>query len=564
MRRFLFGLALALACTGSRQETVSAARQGAAPAETQPAPIAPAPVAGAADAGVSPTPPSQAGHDTAKPAEQAATPPPASQTAQGQGTPAPATPEPPLMPDAPFRAAPPPALAVQPHFEPPVPVQRKLKNGARVLIVENHSVPLVAVDVRFLHGIDADPKGKAGLAEFVADTVDEGTKSRPAAKLAEEIEDLAANLAAAATLESSVVHLNCLTETLPKALELLADVVQNPAFRKDDVERVRVLKLTGLEQKKASIGALASDEAARILYGPEHPWGQPSGGTPQSVGAITPEELAAFHAAWWVPNDAVISVSGDVKPAEIVRMLDAAFASWKPRRLPKLALPPFPPLTRRTIQALDKAGTTQSQVWVVGRLFKATNPDAIPMRVANLTLGGLFTSRLNMNLREKHGYSYGVGSSVSLLRDTGTFLARGGIVAKNTVDAVGEYEKELQTFSDGKVSDAELASSKEALVRGLPAALETNDAVSGAMANLVSLGLPLDYYRTFAGRVGKVTRDDVRRVVTKWVKPDRWPIVIVGPVGQSKAALENLKLGPVSVEPAVPAGPAGKPAASVQ
>ena len=201
---------------------------------------------------------------------------------------------------------------------------------------------------------------------------------------------------------------------------------------------------------------------------------------------------------------------------------------------------------------------------MVGRLFKATHPDAIPMRVANLTLGGLFTSRLNLNLREKHGYSYGVNSSVSLLRNSGTFSARGGIVAKNTVDAVSEYEKELQTFSNGEVSGVELAASKEALVRGLPASLETNDAVSGAMANLVSLGLPLDYYRTFASRVNKVTQADVRRVVTKWIKPDRWPIVIVGPVGPSKAALENLKLGPVSISPAVPPAGAGKPAASVQ
>ena len=134
----------------------------------------------------------------------------------------------------------------------------------------------------------------------------------------------------------------------------------------------------------------------------------------------------------------------------------------------------------------------------------------------------------------------------------GTFSARGGIVAKNTVEAVAEYENELQTFSNGEVSAEELSSSKEALVRGLPAALETNDAVAGAMGNLVSLGLPLDYYRTFAARVEKVSRADVRRVVRKWITPARWPVVIVGPVEQSKEALEKLKLGPVSIAPAVP------------
>ena len=546
MKRLLILASLTIACAGSRQGAKSAAQQGAPPAEHQPAPIAAQGPAAQPDGGV---PAQQIGKQTEKAPEPSAAPPPAAQTAQ----PAPnAVAETPLMPDEPFRAQMPPPLARQPHFDPPVPVQRRLKNGARVLIVENHSLPLVAVSVRFLHGIDADQRQKPGLADFVADMVDEGTKTRSAEKLAEEIEDLAAHLGAGVSLETANVGLNCLTETLPKALELLADVVENPAFRDEDVERVRLLKLTALEQKKANPGALTADQAARILYGPEHPWGQPSGGTPQSIGSITAADLAAFHARWWVPNDAVISVAGDVKAGEIVRLLEEKFASWKPHALPRLALPPFPRLTRREIFALEKPGTTQSQVWVVGRLFKATDPDAIPMRVANLTLGGLFTSRLNMNLRERHGYTYGVGSSVSLLRRSGTFSARGGIVAKNTVEAVAEYENELQTFSNGEVSAEELSSSREALVRGLPAALETNDAVAGAMGNLVSLGLPLDYYRTFAARVEKVSRADVRRVVRKWITPARWPVVIVGPVEQSKEALEKLKLGPVSIAPAVP------------
>jgi zinc protease len=338
-------------------------------------------------------------------------------------------------------------------------------------------------------------------------------------------------------------------------------VVQNPAFRPEDVARVRVLKLTALEQKKANTGALAADQAARILYGPEHPWGQPSGGTPESIASITPADLAAFHARFWVPNEAVISVAGDVKADEVARLLQEKFGSWKPRPVSKMALPPLPKLARREIVALEKPGTTQAQVWVVGHLFKATDPDAIPLRVANMTLGGLFTSRLNMNLREKHGYSYGVGSSLSLMRRTGSFSARGGIVAQNTVEAVAEYENELQRFSGGTVTPAELAAAKEALVRGLPANLETNDAVSSAMANLVSLGLPLDYYRTYAARVGRVSRADVKRVATRWIKPARWPVVIVGPVAQSKEALEKLNLGPVSIAPAVPGG---KPAASAR
>ncbi|HTO96879.1 MAG TPA: pitrilysin family protein [Myxococcales bacterium] len=550
MNRLLAAAALLAACAGSPAVPANPAQQGAAPAGTKPPAVAAAAApAGLPDAGLAP----EAAKEAAKAGPAT---PPATETAQSSPN---AVPEPPLMPDAPFRASRPPPLSQQSRFSPPVPVQRKLKNGARVLIVENHSVPLVAVDVRLLHGVDADPKDKPGLAEFTADMVDEGTKTRPAEKLAEEIEDLAAHLGSGAGLETATVHLNCLTETLPKALDLLADVVQNPAFRPEDVERVRVLKLTALEQKKANPGALAADEAAKILYGPGHPWGQPAGGTPESVGSIGPSDLAAFHAKWWVPNAAVISVAGDVQPAEIVRLLDEKLASWKPRPLPRLSLPAFPRIRRREIVALEKPGTTQAQVWVIGRLFKATSPEAIPLRVANMTLGGLFTSRLNMNLREKHGYSYGVFSSLSLMRASGTFAARGGIVAKNTVEAVEEYERELQGFSNGQVSETELAAAKEALVRGLPTALETNDAVSGAMGNLVALGLPLDYYRNFAARVGKVSQAEVKKVVTEWITPERWPVLIVGPVAQSKEALEKLNLGPVTVTPAVPAA---KPAAA--
>ena len=561
MKRLMVALLLA-GCAGAKTETkeqgagpaqqtpASATQQAAAPGGPATTAASPAPAQpGAAQPGTAaapttaPSPPAQKAPETGTSTDaQVAQPAPAK--------PEPAQPEPPLAPDQPFRAERPKPLAVQPHFEAPVPVQKKLKNGARVLIVENHAVPLVAIDVRFLHGVDADPADRPGLAEFVADTVDEGTASRPAAKLAEEIEDLAAHLGAGAGLESTNVHLNCLSETLPQALDLLADVVQNPAFRPEDVERVRVLRLTGLQQKRASIGALAGDAVSRLLFGDRHPWGKPSGGTPESVAAITPAELQKFHATWWVPNNAVISVSGDVKPAAIVQLLDEKFAQWKARPLPALLLPKVPPLSRRSIVALEKPNATQSQVWVVGRLFKAADPDALPLRVANMTLGGLFTSRLMTNLRETHGYSYGVSSRLSLLRGTGTFSAAGGIIAKNTVDAVAEYEKELAKFATGAVSEAELSAAKEALIRSLPSALETNDSVSGAMGNLVSLGLPLDYYRTLPGRIAKVGQKDVKRVVTRWMKPAQWPVVIVGPVGQSRGELQKLGLGPVSIEPA--------------
>ena len=177
----------------------------------------------------------------------------------------------------------------------------------------------------------------------------------------------------------------------------------------------------------------------------------------------------------------------------------------------------------------------------------------LPMLVANEVLGGLFTSRLNMNLREQHGYSYGVFSHVQLSRSYGAFLATGGILAQHTAEAVREYEKELERFAAEGPTDPELAKAKESLIRGLPGALETDDAVASALATTVFNGLPLDYYRTVPGRIEKITRDDAARVARKWIRPRQWPVVVVGPVRGAADALQALALGEVRVheEPGV-------------
>jgi zinc protease len=467
----------------------------------------------------------------------------------------------PQTPDAPFRAVKPPPLPGQLRFDAPVPVERRLKNGARVLVTELHAVPIVSIDVLFATGVNGEPPGKAGLAGFVSSMVTEGTLTRTTTQLAAELDEQAIELSGGAGNETSRVRVNTLKESLPKAVELLADVLQNAAFRAEDVDRVRKLKLAGLAQKQGSPGALAADEAAKLLYGDKHPWGQPAGGTPETVESITVDDLLQFRAAWYRPNNAIISVAGDVTPGEIVKLLDQRLAGWRQARLTKLQLPPFPTLGQRFIDAVDKPGTTQTQVWVVGRLFTARHPDRLPMLVANEVLGGLFTSRLNMNLREQHGYSYGVFSNVQLSRSYGAFLAAGGILATHTAEAVGEYEKELERFAAEGPTDSEMGMAKETLIRGLPAALETNDAVASALATTVFNGLPRDYYLTVPQRIEKVSRSDAARVAKTWIRPRQWPVVVVGPVGSAADALQALALGEVRLHTApgvleVRAGPA--------
>ena len=478
-----------------------------------------------------------------KPSEPAAAAAPAKPPA-----PAPAAAAAPTTPDAPFRASKPAPAPGEPKFQAPVPKVAALANGARLLVVENRSVPLVSIELVVRAGVDEEPASKGGLAGFTADMLAEGTARLPALEFAARVEDLAAHLSVAADLESARLRLNCLTETLPEALELLAEALLTPAFRPEDVERVRGILLTGLEQKKATPQALAADEAARIVYGERHPRGRPSGGTPESIRAITLADLKGFHAAFYDPKTAIVSVSGDVSAAEVKALLDQKLAGWKSRRGAEPRRPAFPTVGARSVTLVDKPGASQSQVWVVGELFPAGHADRVPMGVLNGVLGGLFGSRLNLNLRESKGYSYGVRSSLRLDSDRGWLVAAGGLQSRFTAESVTEFEKELAAMATGELREGELARAKEALVRGLPVALETNDAVAGSLATAAAMGLPLDWFAQLPGRIARVQAADVARVARAWIRPERMPVIVVGPRAEVEEKLKALQLGPLTVK----------------
>ena len=466
-------------------------------------------------------------------------------------------------PDAPFRAQKPAPLPGTPHFEAPVPVQKKLSNGLSVLINENHQVPLVVTELVVKTGVNGNPIKQPGLAEFTAALLDEGTKKRTAMEVAEQLENLAANLSVGAQQDSTRVHLNCLTETLPAALDIMADVSLHPSFKPADVARVKKAYLTELAQRQAIPAYIAQDTANRVLYGEQNPWGQPEGGTPEVVSKLTGKELAKFHATYFVPQNALLTVSGDVKPDEVVALLEKSFGHWKGKAPKEKPAPLPPPATARRIDVVDHPGS-QSRVVVLHRMLTAKNPDVVPMKTANYILGGLFSSRLNLNLREDKAYSYGVFSRVSFNDRTGVFSASGNMVAQHTADAVSEMEKELTRFSDGKVSDEELGAAKSAYVRSLPSLLETNDAVASSFGTLAIQGLPLDYYAKLPAQVEAVSAQDVARVAQQYVKPASWPVVIVGPMADQKDKLTALNLGPVQVLPAPGSAPSapvhGQPA----
>jgi zinc protease len=450
-------------------------------------------------------------------------------------------------PDEAFRATKPAPLAGELNFAAPVPVERKLKNGLVVLIYENHQIPLVVADLAIKSGVDANPLDKAGLAEFTAALLDEGTKKRSALELGEQLENLAAQLSANAGQDSTRLHLNCLSETLGEALDLLADVTTSPAFRAEDVERVRKAYLTDLAQRQASPRTMAMDAANRVIYGEKHPWGQPSGGTQASVQKLQPQDLAHFHSTYFVPQNAVLAVAGDVKTDELMALLERSFGAWKGKAPAPIKLPRLPEDSRRLI-VVDHPGS-QSRLLIADTMLSANDPDVVPMKAANLILGGLFSSRLNLNLREDKAFSYGIFSSLAFNARNGFFSAGGNVIAEHTAEAVAEMEKEFTRFVSSGVTPDELNSAKSAYLRSLPSMLETNDAVAMSLDTLVMHRLPLDYFAKLPALIESVNAQEIARVAKKYVKPASWPVVIVGPMGQAQEKLTALGLGPVVVQP---------------
>jgi zinc protease len=474
-----------------------------------------------------------------------ATPPPVTAVAPAPPAPAPAPSALATTPDDPFRATKPDPLPNDPPFTAPVPVSRTLKNGAQVLVVENHAVPIVAIDVVIQSGVDREPLDRRGLSNFVADMLLEGTKTRSSLDLDIARERLAARLTTSGGLETTKVHLNALKDTLPDALTLMADVLLNPAFKTEDIERVRGLKLTALSAKKGNPGALARDDFSKLVWGDKNPWGMPAGGTPQTLKAITAQDLERYHRTYFVPNNAVISVSGDVTADEAVAALEKVLGGWKKRPVTTVKPTPAPDAAPRSIVLTDVPSATQSQVLVGWRAPKPNAPEMLALQVANNVVGGMFTARLNLNLREQKAFSYGVYSFFGQARDVSTFATSGGIVAAHTAEAVVEFEKELKRIKTDPITDEEFARAKTAIIRGLPSQLETNDAVASAMASLVELGRPLDYFATLADHVRAIQKSDVVAAVQKYFDADHWPVVVVGPKAQSFDALKALGLGDV-------------------
>lgn len=491
---------------------------------------------------------------------------PPPQAPQKPAAPAPAPePPPPSTPDAPFRQQPP-GPDGKVTFAAPKIAQAKLKNGLRVFIVERHDLPIVTARLVVAAGAGDLPEARPGAVTFMGQMLERGTKKRDALKLSDDFEAIGARHGAGFDWDSGTANVTVLAEQLDAGLELLADVTLSPSFAESELERLRTQRLTNIASEKNVPTAAANNATSAVVFGRQHPYGHSLMGEEADVKAITRAEVVkTYEKLFTVPNAALVVV-GDVTQASLMPKLESRFGTWKSKGKPLARKPPAAPAhpdTDKRVVVVDRPGA-QSQVQIarLGAAHSAKDREAIV--VANTILGGSFSSRINMNLREKNAYTYGARSHFQMRHGAGPFMIAGAIMSDKTGPAVKEALSELEGLKKDGPTDEEMASAKENLRLAMPAKFETNAEVSSAVAELVVYDLAADEYERRLARIEAVTKDDVKRVANEYFSPDAMTVVIVGGKAQVAPQLEPLGLGAIEERDAYGNLLGGAPAPAAQ
>jgi predicted Zn-dependent peptidase len=421
-----------------------------------------------------------------------------------------------------------------------------LANGARLVVSERHGLPLIYVSVNLIGGAaQFEPADKPGLATFVSTMMLEGTKTRTGDQLSESMQNLGSNVNVFIQPETGSIGVFVMKDKLEPMLAILEDVLVNPSFPDAALERLRGRTLINLQQAKDRTASVAGVVFPKVLYTTEQPYGRTM--TEQSAKSITRADLVNFHDEYFKPGRAEITVVGDITPAEAKRVLDKAFASWAAGgSKPSFDYPTPPAPKATTIYLVDKPGAAQS-TFAIGEVGPPrTTPDYYALRVLNSFFGEQFQSRLNANIREQKGYSYGVSSRFAYGRGPGAFRAGGEIVTAKSDSALIEFMKELKGIrGDRPITDDEMQAAKNALIQSLPARFASVGGVNSSISEIYTQDLPEDYYQNFVMRVNAVTKDDVLRVARKYIDPDHLAIVIVGDKEKIEGPLAATKIAPI-------------------
>lgn len=440
----------------------------------------------------------------------------------------------------------PPVLGPPPKVSLPPIVTRELPNGLKLMIVEQHELPLADFVLVVRGGGTLDPATKGGVANLTSSMLTEGTITRNSLQIADQIAYLGIGLSGASNWDASTVSLHTPTSQLDSALALFSDVVLHPSFPSEDFERVRKNRLTSLVQLKDRPTAIADQAYASILYGSEHPYGHNLIGTEASVKGMTTADLQSFYKSNFIPNSSTLIIVGDVNASQIESKIKSLFGSWPRGIQTQFTFGNTPKANATTVYLIDKPGAAQSSFRIGSIGVPRSTKDYFALNVMNTILGGPFTSRLNQNLRETHGYTYGARSRFDMRQSAGPFTASAEIVAAKTDSSLVEFMKELNAIRD-TVPTVELSKAKRYLQLGMPGDFETTQQIANQLVPVVLYNLPLNYYNDYVANIEAVTQADVQRVAKQYIDPTSLAIVIVGDRKNIEAGLKAINAGPISI-----------------
>jgi zinc protease len=419
-------------------------------------------------------------------------------------------------------------------------------------VAERHAVPVVTFDLLVDAGYASDAGGNPGTARLAGELLTDGTRTRNALQLSDEVQRLGARLGAGSNLDLTSVSLSALRSRLDPSLALFADVVLHPTFPAADFARRQKLLLASIEREATDPTSLAMRVMPGLLYGPGHPYGNPlsGSGTRESVSRVTREDVVRWHASWFRPGSATLVVVGDTTAAEILPRLERLLSGWKKGQAPAKAVAAVPPAEKRRLFLLDRPGAPQSLILAGEVVAPRANPEEIAQAALNTVLGGDFHSRVNLNLREGKHWSYGAYTHLLDARGPRPFLAIAPVQTDKTAESLSELAGELAAVRGPRpVTAAELADAATQLTATLPGRWETGGAVASSLGQLVRFGFPDRYFDDYAGRVKGLGLAELA-AAARMIDPDRMTWVVVGDRAKVEAGLRALGLGePVLLEP---------------
>jgi len=402
-----------------------------------------------------------------------------------------------------------------------------LDNGLRVLVAENHNAPLVSMRALVRSGADHDQARTAGLASITAEMLDEGAGDRDTMRLAEDIGLLGAAIGTGADWDASYISLDVLSRNCEPSLSIFSDVTVRPTFPADELERARAERLNEILQQRNEAGAIAGKRFANLLYG-TGAYGNSVVGNADSIARITLDDVRDFFRKHYLPNNTSVVVSGEIDAALAVDLVRRDFGAWERGSEPPRPVLAPNPIHESRIYVIDRPQAVQSEIRVGHLGVSRSSEDYFALSVMNAIFGGVFNSRINLNLREKHGYTYGARSQFAFRREAGPFVVAAPVRNEVTRESVSEMLGELRRIRTGDLEDRELDDTKSYLMGVFPATVQTAADIASRLVDMELYGLPEDYFDHYRENIGAVTKDDITRVANKYLDPDRVLIVVVG------------------------------------